>query len=116
MAAGNSTNYVPRGIAAPPLDKERLFMNKHLIATSTLASALAFALAPSHAAEAKAKTPQEKCFGIAKAGQNDCASPGGAHSCAGQSKADNDANDWRYVAKGTCEKMGGSLTAGETKK
>ena len=91
-------------------------MNKHLIATSTLASALAFALAPSHAADTKAKAPQEKCFGSAKAGQNDCASPGGTHSCAGQAKADNDANDWRYVAKGNCEMMGGSLTSGDAKK
>ena len=86
-------------------------MNKRIIATSTLASALAIAIAPAHAADAKA--PQEKCYGIAKAGQNDCAA--GAHSCAGQAKADNDANDWKYVAKGSCEKMGGSTTAGAKK-
>ena len=78
-------------------------MNKRLIATSTLASALAFAAG--HAQAADTKPAQEKCFGVAKAGQNDCAS--GAHSCAGQSKADNAADDWKYVAKGTCEKMGG---------
>ncbi len=89
-------------------------MNKRIIATSTLASALALALGPAHAADAKA--PQEKCFGISKAGQNDCASAGGTHSCAGQAKADNDANDWRYVAKGTCAKLGGSTTAGAEKK
>ncbi len=86
-------------------------MNKRIIATSTLASALAIALAPAHAADTKAA--QEKCYGIAKAGQNDCAA--GAHSCAGQAKADNDANDWKYVAKGSCEKMGGSPTAGAKK-
>ena len=86
-------------------------MNKRIIATSTLASALAFALAPAQAADTKAA--QEKCYGIAKAGQNDCAA--GAHSCAGQAKADNDANDWKYVAKGTCEKLGGSPTAGAKK-
>ena len=88
-------------------------MNKRLIATSTLASALAIALAPAHAADAKA--PQEKCYGVAKAGQNDCATANGSHSCAGQAKADNDANDWKYVAKGSCEKMGGSTTAGAKK-
>ena len=86
-------------------------MNKRIIATSTLASALALAIGPAHAADAKAA--QEKCYGIAKAGQNDCAA--GAHSCAGQGKADNDANDWKYVAKGSCEKMGGSLSAGAKK-
>jgi uncharacterized membrane protein len=90
-------------------------MNKRVIASSTLASVLALALGQAQAADA-AKPPQEKCFGIAKAGQNDCASPANTHSCAGQAKADNDANDWRYVAKGTCAKLGGSLTAGEAKK
>ena len=88
-------------------------MNKRIIATSTLASALALAIGSAHAADAKAA--QEKCFGIAKAGQNDCAAANGTHSCAGQAKADNDANDWKYVAKGSCEKMGGSPTAGARK-
>ena len=80
-------------------------MNRKLIATSTLASALA--LAVGHAQAADAKTPQEKCFGIAKAGQNDCAAADGSHSCAGQAKVDKEANDWIYVAKGTCDKLGG---------
>ena len=80
-------------------------MNKTLIATTTLASALAFAVGQAQAADAK--PPQEKCFGVAKAGQNDCAAADGSHSCAGQAKADKDANDWVYVAKGTCDKMGG---------
>lgn len=50
---------------------------------------------------------KEKCYGIAKAGQNDCAAANGAHSCAGQAKEDNAANEWKFVAKGTCEKAGG---------
>lgn len=54
---------------------------------------------------------KEKCFGVAKAGQNDCAT--GAHSCAGQAKADKDPGEWKYVAKGTCEKMGGALKPGD---
>ena len=62
-----------------------------------------------HAADAN----KEKCFGIAKAGQNDCANNAGIHSCAGQSKVDNDKTEWKYVAKGTCQKAGGSLTAGK---
>ncbi len=63
------------------------------------------------AGTASAAGDKEKCFGIAKAGQNDCAAASGAHSCAGQSKADMDAGDWKYVAKGTCEKAGGKLAA-----
>jgi len=54
---------------------------------------------------------QDKCFGIAKAGQNDCASSNASHGCAGQAKADNQATDWKYVAKGTCESLGGKAAA-----
>ena len=80
-------------------------MNKRLIASSTLASMLV--LAAAHAQADDKAAAKEKCFGNVKAGQNDCATANGSHSCAGQSKADNDANDWKYVAKGTCESIGG---------
>jgi uncharacterized membrane protein len=56
---------------------------------------------------------KEKCFGIAKAGQNDCAAANGSHSCAGQAKKDKDPGEWKFVAKGTCEKEGGKLVAGK---
>jgi uncharacterized membrane protein len=39
------------------------------------------------------------------------ASANGSHSCAGQAKADNAPTEWKYVAKGTCEKAGGKTTA-----
>ena len=52
---------------------------------------------------------QEKCYGIAKAGQNDCASTTGTHACAGQSKVDNNPMDFKFVAKGTCTTMGGMM-------
>ena len=58
-----------------------------------------------------AKEGMEKCYGVAKAGKNDCAANG--HSCAAQAKADGDKNEWIAVPKGTCEKIvGGSLTTG----
>lgn len=79
-------------------------MNQRLIISSALASALALGLAGPAAAQAKEK---EKCYGIAKAGQNDCANLSGSHSCAGQSKADMSADEWKYVAKGTCKDMKG---------
>ena len=56
---------------------------------------------------------QEKCWGVAKTGQNDCGSNKTAHSCAGQSKADYDSNDFKVVKAGTCMQMGGSLTQGQ---
>lgn len=52
---------------------------------------------------------KEKCFGIAKAGQNDCANIAGTHSCAGQSKVDMDKGEWKYVPKGTCKDLKGLL-------
>ena len=53
----------------------------------------------------------EKCYGIAKAGKNDCASQGN-NSCGGTSKRNGDAKAWVYVPEGYCERIvGGSLTA-----
>lgn len=73
-----------------------------------------FALgAATGAALAQDKKGQEKCWGVAKAGQNDCGSNKTAHSCAGQSKADYDPNDFKMVKAGSCAKMGGSLNQGE---
>lgn len=65
---------------------------------------------------ASASTPvsaggKEKCYGIAKAGQNDCGNLAGTHSCAGQSAVDNDPGEWKLVAKGTCVELGGMLKA-----
>jgi len=82
-------------------------MNQRLIASSALASVLALGLlSTANAADDKAGG-KEKCYGIAKAGQNDCANLSGTHSCAGQNKADMGADEWKYVAKGTCAKLGG---------
>ena len=83
-------------------------MNKRqaLIATA-LATVCLAGLATAHAADAD----KEKCFGVSKAGQNDCANASGTHSCAGQSKKDNDPVDWKMVAKGTCIQMGGMMAA-----
>jgi uncharacterized membrane protein len=75
-------------------------------AAGLLAAGLLAGLSTSASAAEEAK---EKCFGIAKAGQNDCGSKTSKHSCAGQSKMDNDPNDFKLVVKGTCLKMGGQL-------
>ena len=80
-------------------------MNTRLIASSALASVLAMGLlSAAHAADEKGK---EKCYGVAKAGSNDCANLSGTHSCAGQSKHAMGADEWNSVAKGTCAQMGG---------
>jgi uncharacterized membrane protein len=52
----------------------------------------------------------EKCYGIAKAGLNDCGTATNS-GCAGSSKVDSDKSAWIYVPKGTCNKIvGGSTT------
>jgi uncharacterized membrane protein len=56
------------------------------------------------------KSGYEKCFGIAKAGMNDCAGKGAPHACAGQATMDRDKVDFVYLPKGTCGKISGGST------
>jgi uncharacterized membrane protein len=79
-----------------------------------LASAMAAALAMPFAAGAqggpapKPKFESEKCYGIAKAGKNDCQTTNS--SCAGTAKRDGQGDAWVYMPKGSCEKVvNGSL-------
>lgn len=54
------------------------------------------------------KFDHQKCYGIAKAGKNDCETA--ASSCAGTAKRNAQADAWVYLPKGSCEKIvGGSL-------
>ncbi len=78
-------------------------MNQRALIAATAAAVMSLSMVAVPAAAQE----KEKCFGIAKAGQNDCASVTGTHSCAGQSKVDMDKMEWKYVAKGTCKGMKG---------
>jgi len=81
------------------------------VKTSALAAAVGSLLVLGMSAQAADKPEMEKCYGVAKAGKNDCAANG--HSCAGQSKGV-DAKEWVSLPKGTCERLvGGSLTPGK---
>jgi uncharacterized membrane protein len=71
--------------------------------TLSVAGALAAALA-AHATTATAEGATEKCFGVAMAGQNDCAAGEGT-TCAGTSKVDYQGNAWKLVPAGTCATM-----------
>ncbi len=85
-------------------------MNKRLLIVSALTAAVGGAAMLAQAAPAPEPTfKAEKCYGIAKAGKNDCASTG-ANSCAGTSKANADPRAWVYVPAGYCERIvNGSL-------
>ncbi len=76
--------------------------------TLMAASAIGFCFA--NLASASAET-SEKCYCIARAGQNDCASR--LHDCATKATKDFDCNDWKYVAGGSCVDIGGSITEGK---
>lgn len=82
-----------------------------------IAAALASVCAVPAAATDQMGTPkgdQERCYGVAKAGQNDCGTA--THGCAGAATTDNDPAEWKFVAKGTCTKLGGSLKPASTEK
>jgi len=57
------------------------------------------------------KPGMEKCYGIVKAGMNDCGTS--SHACAGQASKDKDASEWVYVPEGTCKKIAGGKTKGK---
>lgn len=79
------------------------------LVSAAMAGLFAVSLAAASGSALADEMGKEKCFGVAKAGQNDCGSNKSKHSCAGQSKMDNDPSDFKFVAKGTCEKMGGAM-------
>jgi uncharacterized membrane protein len=82
-------------------------MNKrHALVAAALASVCAANASAGGQMDAQGKD-QEKCYGVAKAGQNDCGTL--VHGCAGQATVDNDPAEWKYVPKGSCEKVGGKL-------
>ena len=86
-------------------------MNQRQLIAAAATTLMSLSMLAATPAMAQSK---EKCFGIAKAGQNDCANLSGSHSCAGQAKVDNDKGEWKYVPAGTCIKMGG-LTLDQVK-
>ncbi|AZE47071.1 Putative signal peptide protein [Pseudomonas chlororaphis] len=71
-----------------------------------LGSALSMATLPT---TAQAADDMEKCFGVAMKGKNDCAAGAGT-TCAGTAKVDHQANAWKLVPKGTCEKTASSTS------
>lgn len=83
-------------------------------AIAGLATGGLLATSPANAADIRC-AEQERCFGVAKAGKNDCATATSA--CAGTARQDAQKDAWMYVPKGSCAKIaGGSLTPPVMKK
>jgi len=87
-------------------------MKSKVIFTSAMGAALSMALA-ALAQAAPAPAPgfkSEKCYGVTRAGKNDCQTSN--TSCAGTSRRDGQGDAWIYTPAGTCERLvGGSLEA-----
>lgn len=69
-----------------------------------LAVAGAVAAALSAHTTGTVQAAEEKCYGVALAGENDCAAGEGT-TCAGTSTVDYQGNAWTLVPKGTCTTM-----------
>ena len=84
--------------------------DRNVVLGSAIAVALSLAL-EANAQGGPAPVPKfehEKCYGIAKAGKNDCQTANS--SCAGTSRRNAQGDAWVYVPKGSCDKIvGGSL-------
>lgn len=85
-------------------------MNKKtkILLTASVLAALKSLDASAHM-EPKAGDGTEKCYGVAKAHKNDCASKSGKHSCAGIAKTDSSPSDWVKVPQGLCDKLVGDV-------
>lgn len=83
--------------------------NNTLTASSLVgALALAATITAAQAGPVAQPAGSEKCYGVAKAGKNDCAA--GAHSCAGQSNKNLDKTAYVYLPAGACAKLSGGST------
>jgi uncharacterized membrane protein len=75
----------------------------------SLAGVAAIAVGVFASSEAESQdAKKEKCYGIVKAGKNDCAAADGSHSCAGYAKKDSGSKEWVLLPFGACDKIVGA--------
>ncbi len=87
-------------LISQPTTKLIMSLKKNFITSMIIGSAaIAAVSAPASAAD------MEKCYGVVKAGKNDCADSKGIHSCAGEAKVAGGKTEWILLPKGTCERL-----------
>ncbi len=79
-----------------------------MLVAAAVVGAVALTSVPAQAAE------NEKCYGVAKAGKNDCKTE--TNSCAGHTTMDRDAGAFILVPAGTCDKIAGGTMSPMMKK
>ena len=81
-----------------------------LAIAAAIAGAVSMVALATPASDALAAGSKLKCYGISKAGENDCANAAGTHSCAGHSSVNYDGGEWKVAkSKDACDTAGGSL-------
>jgi len=86
------------------MDKDKI---AKFAATSFLAVAAAGSMIATTTAVAAESNKMEKCYGVVKAGMNDCQTA--TASCASSATKDSQADAWVFVPEGLCDKIvGGS--------
>lgn len=85
-------------------------MTRHnALLTTAIGSLIALGLTSTGTVSAADAPKMEKCYGISKAGKNDCQTSSSA--CGGTATKDNQKDAWIYVPKGTCDKIVGATLA-----
>ena len=84
--------------------------DRNTVVSTALAGVVALGLGTASQAAMSGKEGFEKCYGVVKAGQNNCGTS--KHACAGQATKDGDPAEWIYVPDGTCAKIVGGKTKG----
>ncbi len=85
-------------------------MNRISLYTAVAALLAASLTAAAHEPKHTEQPPgTERCYGVAKAGENQCGTA--KHDCGAMSTVDNDPAEWKYVPQGTCSKLGGRTAA-----
>lgn len=70
---------------------------------TAIAAAISLSAVAAHA-EGEKTADMEKCYGVALAGENDCAAGPGT-TCAGTASKDYQGNAWKLVPAGTCAEI-----------
>jgi uncharacterized membrane protein len=86
-----------------------------VLKNSYLYSALvaAVSISVAQAESTQAENNRVKCYGVSKAGENDCwgtSRDGEYHECPAWSTEDNDPYAWAYLEKEECSSKGGKLS------
>lgn len=101
------------GASDPVAPGRATALGNALVLSAALLAALAAVQRYTHVLSAPGSTftlDRERCHGVVRAGRNDCGTS--THACAGQARADAQADEWISLPAGTCERIAGGRLRG----